>query len=106
MLADRCPVLSVCNVGVLWPNGWMDQDATWCGGRPRPRPRCVRWRHSSPMEKGTAAPLSMAHVYCSHTVAHLSYCWSFVFVMLYVATLIELRLVTDRQADGQTDAGP
>jgi len=18
----------------LWPNGWMHQDATWCGGRP------------------------------------------------------------------------
>jgi len=26
-IRDRCPV---CNVGVLlWPNGWMDQDATW-----------------------------------------------------------------------------
>jgi len=24
-----CPV---CDVGVLWPNGWTDQDATWCGG--------------------------------------------------------------------------
>jgi len=21
---------------LLWPNGWMDQDATWSGGRPRP----------------------------------------------------------------------
>jgi len=21
-----CPVLSVCDVGVLWPNSWMDQD--------------------------------------------------------------------------------
>jgi len=21
--------LSDCNVGVLWRNGWMDQDATW-----------------------------------------------------------------------------
>ena len=28
MLLDCCPVLSVCNVGVLWPNGWMDQDET------------------------------------------------------------------------------
>jgi len=30
-------VLSVCDsdVGVSWTNGWMDQDATWCGGRPR-----------------------------------------------------------------------
>jgi len=27
---------------VLWPNGWMGQDATWCGGRPRPRRHCVR----------------------------------------------------------------
>ena len=31
MLRDRCPV---CNVGVLWPNGWIDQDATWYGGGP------------------------------------------------------------------------
>jgi len=22
---------------LLWSNGWMDQDATWYGGRPRPR---------------------------------------------------------------------
>jgi len=30
MLSDRCPVLScpvlsACDVGVLWPNGWTDQ---------------------------------------------------------------------------------
>ena len=41
VLSDHClscPVcLSVCNIGVLWPDGWMDQDATWCGDRPRPR---------------------------------------------------------------------
>jgi len=45
MLWDRCPFLSapsVCNVGVLWPNSWMDQDATWYRGRPRPRWHCVR----------------------------------------------------------------
>jgi len=28
---------------VLWPNGWMDQNATWYGGRPRPRRHCARW---------------------------------------------------------------
>jgi len=28
--------LSVYGVGVLWPNGWMDQDATWYGHRPQP----------------------------------------------------------------------
>jgi len=33
---------------LLWPNGWMDQDVTWCGGRPRPRRHCVRWGSSSP----------------------------------------------------------
>jgi len=40
-----CPVLSVCDsdIGVLWPNGWMHQDTTWFGGRPRPGPHCVRW---------------------------------------------------------------
>jgi len=33
----RYPVcLSVCDVGVPWPNGWMDQDETWHAGRPRP----------------------------------------------------------------------
>ena len=26
MLSDRCPVCPVCDVGILWPNGWMDQD--------------------------------------------------------------------------------
>jgi len=24
---------------LLWPNGWMDQDATWYRGKPQPRPR-------------------------------------------------------------------
>ena len=37
MLRYRWPV---CNVGVLWPNGWMDQDATWCASRHRTRRRC------------------------------------------------------------------
>jgi len=48
-----CPVLSVCNVDILWPNGCVDQDETWHGGRPRPRPLCVRWGPSPP-KKGTA----------------------------------------------------
>ena len=34
--------LSVRNVGILWPNGCMDQDVTWYGSRPYPRPHCVR----------------------------------------------------------------
>jgi len=35
--------LSVCDVGVLWQNAWMDQDDTRYGGRPRPIRHCVRW---------------------------------------------------------------
>jgi len=63
---DRCPVClfclsvlsvcSVCDVSVLQPNGWMDQDATWYGGRPQPRPHCVRWGLSSSLKRDTAAP--------------------------------------------------
>jgi len=53
-----CPVcLSVCNVGILWPNGWIDQDVTWYGGRPRPRSHYARWGPSFPSERGTAPPL-------------------------------------------------
>ena len=35
--------LSVCNIGVLWPNGLTDQDETWLAGRLWPWPHCVRW---------------------------------------------------------------
>jgi len=49
-----CPV---CDIGVLWPSGWMDQDATWYGSRRQPRPHCVTWGRSSP-ERGTSQPSS------------------------------------------------
>jgi len=49
-------VLSVCNVGVLWPNGWMDQDATWYEDRSRPRPHVLDG-DPTPTERGTEAPL-------------------------------------------------
>ena len=39
---------------LLWPNGWMQQDTTWYGGRPQPRRHCVRWGSSSP--KGAQPP--------------------------------------------------
>ena len=45
-----CPV---CDVGVLWPNGWTDRDITWRAGRPR---HCVRWGPSSPLQRGTVPP--------------------------------------------------
>jgi len=57
-------LLSVCGVGVLWPNGWMDEDETWHAGRPRPWPHCVRWRPSFPSPKRERNPQFSAHVCC------------------------------------------
>jgi len=57
------PIFGPC---LLWPYGWMDEDATWYGSRPRTRPQCIRWGPSS-RERGIAAPpLYSAHVYCGH----------------------------------------
>ena len=40
---------------LLWPNGWMDEDATWYGSRPRLRPHCIR-RGSSAARNGHSSP--------------------------------------------------
>ena len=58
---------------LLWPNGWMDKDETWHGGRTRPSSNCVKWGPSSTPPKVHSHPF-LAHVYCGQTVAHLSYC--------------------------------
>ena len=47
-----CPVLSVCDVRTLWPNGWTDQDETWFAGKARSWPHCVRRGPRSPSPKG------------------------------------------------------
>ena len=60
-------VLSLCDVGVLWPNGWMDRDKTWHGSRPRPH--CVRWGPSSP--EGDTARQFSAYVCCSQTAVQI-----------------------------------
>ena len=44
---------------LLWPNGWMHQDATCYGGMPQPRGLCVRWGPSPP-------PKFSAQVYYSY----------------------------------------
>ena len=44
----------------------MDQDETWRGGRPWPKPHCVRWEPSSPLAKGHSPPI-LAHVCCGQT---------------------------------------
>jgi len=57
--------LPVCDIGLLWPNGWMDQDATRYGGRPHPWTHCARW---GPSPKGAQhlhpPPEFLAHVCC------------------------------------------
>ena len=63
------PLSCVCNVGALYPNGCIYQDATWYRGRPQPTPtsHCVRWRPSSPSpKKGHSSPTFqlLAHVGC------------------------------------------
>ena len=48
---------------LLWPNGWMHQDATWYGDRPQPRGLCVRWGLSHSSKRGGAPnfrPMSIA----------------------------------------------
>ena len=50
-LLSICPV---CNVGVLWPNGWMDQDETWHRGRPQPGHIVLDGDPAPP--KGTQSP--------------------------------------------------
>ena len=50
----------------LLPNGWMHQDETWHGGRPRPRTHFVRWGPSSPSTKGHGLQF-WAHICCGQT---------------------------------------
>ena len=50
---------------LLWPNGCIDQDSTWYGGRPRPTRHCVRCGPSYPQKKGHTHPNQfLAHVCC------------------------------------------
>jgi len=75
---------------LLWPNGWMDRDATWYKGRPRPRQHCVKCDPNSP-RKGAQHPHHFSEL-CSGTVAHLSN-----------SCTAGLRIMADRQTDRQTD---
>jgi len=58
--------------GLLWPNAWMDEDATWYRSRPRPRPHCIRRGPSSPRKGYSSPPLFGSSIVA--TVAHLSHC--------------------------------
>jgi len=63
LLPKNGPELPIFGPCLLWPNGWMHQDATRYGGRPHPRRLCVRWGPSSCPKRGRNPQFS-AHVYC------------------------------------------
>ena len=80
----------------LWPNGSMNQDATWYGCRPRPRPHCVMWDpvtqlppkgHSSPSP--TFRPMSV----CGQMVDHLSKCSSDLAPSLFLQSVFTCSIV-------------
>ena len=52
--ATEPPIFGPC---LLWPSSCVDKDATWYGGRPRPRQYCARWDPAPPPPKwGHSAP--------------------------------------------------
>ena len=56
---------------LLWPNGWIDEDATWYGSRHRPRPHCVR-RTEVPTKGAQQPPPSFRPMSIVAMAAHLS----------------------------------
>jgi len=57
---------------LLWPNGWMDQEITWHGGRPQFRQLCVRWGPSFLHKKAAEPhPQFSAHFYCGQKAGYI-----------------------------------
>ena len=56
IVLDADPQPPIFGRYLLWPNGCMDQDATWYGGRPWPRPHCARLGPSSPPQNRGHSP--------------------------------------------------
>jgi len=55
-----CAVYSCIRINngpcILWPNGWMDQDATWYGGKPQPGDIVLDGDPAPPPQKGAHHP--------------------------------------------------
>jgi len=72
MLWDRClsvlSVCPVCNVGVLWPDGWMDQDAPGRAVGLGPGDIVLHGEPAPLSKRGHSSPHVLAHVYCGQTV--------------------------------------
>jgi len=80
------PIFGPC---LLWPNGWMEKDATWYEGRGRAMRHCVR--RGLPTRKGQVQqPPSFGPMSIVATVAHLSCCSAHVCNLLHQI----LRLLT------------
>jgi len=63
--AEPRPTPPIFGPSLLWPNGWMDEDATWYGSRPQPRPQTGTHAAPSPAKDAQQPPLLFsAHVYC------------------------------------------
>jgi len=62
MLSDRC--LFVSGVGLLWPNGWMDQDGMEVGHR---NDHIVLDRDPAPPPRKGHNPQFSVHVCCGQT---------------------------------------
>ena len=62
------PIFGPC---LLWPKGWMDQDATLYRGK-RPRRRCVRWGRSSATPKRGTAPSFRPMRFCGQTAGWMN----------------------------------
>ena len=59
---------------LLWPNGWMDEDAAWYGSRPRGPGDIVLDGIPAPAKGAQQPPPSFRPMSIVATVAHLSYC--------------------------------
>jgi len=60
---------------LFWPNGWMDQDATWYGDRLLLRRHCVRWAPSSPPKKRAQPPIFGPYLFWPNGWMHQDTTW-------------------------------
>ena len=77
------PLLGSC---LLWPNGWMDQDATWYEVGLGPGAIVLDGDPAPPPRKGAQQPplLLDFSAHCSGTVPHISTCWALVKTQIHV----------------------
>ena len=90
----RPPVFGSC---VLWPNGWMDEDATWYGSRPRPRPHCIRRGSSCPRKGHSSFPLFCLCVLWPRSPVSAIYRWVLVLLCFCVTDVERKKLCLCRR---------